>query len=233
MMPKTSTFGFLPALPMPLRDALRGVASLADATKEILEPAARLLPEPVQSRFHQALASLEKAGKRMMNGPVDMGQIHLAAQVLTAAKTDVAALHSCATVFVQAWEHLDQASTGHRHLISETIVADRLTRTRAASDLSGAEFAAAVVIGIRKSSAIGLLPGLTRGMTAEDDSRIDAALLAIAVWLLSNRAESVPEEEKVLDLALALVRALQSELADPFGDAARLARFLSDTSAHL
>ena len=34
---------------MPLRDALRGVATLADAAEEALEPASTLLPERLRS----------------------------------------------------------------------------------------------------------------------------------------------------------------------------------------
>ena len=233
MMPKTSPFSFLPNLQMPLRDALRGVATLADATKEVLELATNLLPDPIRSRFQHALESLEKAGMRLTHGPIDMGQIQSASRFLIAAETDSDAIQACATVFVHAWEHLDEASISHRHLISETLVSDRMTRTRAASELSGADFAAAVITNIRRSSAIGLLPGLARGINAKDEIEVDIALLAIAVWLMSGRADSMTEEEKILDLALALVRALHNAAENPFAEPAHLAGFLSNTSAHL
>ena len=232
-MPKSSSFSFLPDLQMPLRDALRGAATLADATKEILEPAAKLLPEAMQSRFQHALVSLEKAGKRITHSRIDTDQIRSASRFLIAAETDAGAIRDCATVLVHAWEHLSQSSVRHRHLISETIVSDRLNRTRAASALSGADFAAAVVTTIRMSSAIGLMPGLARAINADEEIEVDVALLAIAVWLMSTRAGSLDEEEMILDLALALVRALQHEIKNPFGDPAQLARFLSDTAAHL
>ena len=233
MMPKSSTFGFLPDLRMPLRDALRGVATLADATKDVLEPVAKLLPDGMQARFQHALASLEKAGKRMTHSPVDTAQIRSASRFLIATETDAFAIQACATVLVHAWEHLSQSSVRHRPLISETIVSDRLNRTRAASALSGADFAVAVVTNIRMSSAIGLLPGLARAINADEEIEVNVALLAIAVWLMSTRAGSMEEEEMILDLALALVRALQNEIRNPFGDPAQLARFLSDTAAHL
>ena len=233
MMPKSSTFGFLPDLQMPLRDALRGVATLADATKDILEPASKLLPEEIKLRFQHALASLEKAGQRIAHSPIDNGQIRSASRFLVGAETDAGAIRACATVLVHAWEHLSQSSVRHRHLISETIMSDRLNRTRAASALSGADFAVAVVTSIRMSSAIGLLPGLARARNADEEIEVDLALLAIAVWLMSTRAGSMEEEEMILDLSLALVRALLNEMKDPFGDPAQLARFLSDTAAHL
>ena len=53
MIANQRKFSLLPDLNMPIRDALRGVASLADATEDMLEPAAKLLPEPLRSRFQQ------------------------------------------------------------------------------------------------------------------------------------------------------------------------------------
>ena len=80
MIVKSSTFSFLPGMQMPLRDALRGVTSLADATEDMLEPATRLMPEPLRARFRHALESLEAAGKRLLDAPIDTNQIHTAAR---------------------------------------------------------------------------------------------------------------------------------------------------------
>lgn len=233
MNAKSRTLGFLPDLQMPLRDALRGVASLADATEDMLEPAAQLLPEPLRSRFQSALGALERAGKRLVHSPVDTDQIAAASRFLAATETDRPAADACARVLVYAWEHLNEASVDHRHLISETIVADRLYRSRGTSDTAGESFAAAAIADLRTSSAIGLMPGLARGITAEEETEVDLALLAIAVWLLSDRAETLEEEEKLLDLAMALVRALEDEARGAFDEVSGLARFLSDTSSHL
>lgn len=233
MIVKSPTFSFLPDLQMPLRDALRGVASLADATEDMLEPATRLLPEPLRSRFRHALESLEAAGKRLIHAPIDTNQINTASRFLTASGTDKNAIASCASVFVFAWEHLNTAGVDHRHLISETIIADRLGRTREASSATGVDFAAAILADLRTSSAIGRMPGLARGIKAGEESRVDLALGAIAVWLLSGRAETLAEEEKLLDLSMALVRALQHDAQDAFADNTELSRFLEGASAHL
>ena len=86
---------------------------------------------------------------------------------------------------------------------------------------------------LRQSSAIGLMPGLTRSIATTDETEVDLALLAIAVWLLSNRPDTVEAEEKLLDLSVALVRALQHETRTTFSDRGALERFLSETSSHL
>ena len=232
MIVKSSTFSFLPGMRMPLRDALRGVASLADATEDMLEPATRLLPEPLRSRFRHALESLEAAGKRLLHAPIDTNQINTAARFLTASGTDKNASATCAGVFVFAWEHLHTAGVD-RHLISETIIADRLGRTRETSSATGVDFAAAILADLRTSSAIGRMPGLARGIKAGEESTVDLLLGAIAVWLLSGRAATLAEEEKLLDLSLALVRALQHDAQDAFANHTALARFLAGTAAHL
>ncbi|SMX37906.1 hypothetical protein MAA8898_01302 [Maliponia aquimaris] len=233
MIAKPPTPGFLPDLAMPLRDALRGVATLADATEEMLEPAAKLLPEPLRSRFRTALDSLEAAGKRLIHAPLDIRQIDMAARFMAGSDTGRPALEACATVIAYAWEHLGEARETHGRLISETLVAERLARTRAVSLAGGADFAAEVLIALRQSSAIGRMPGLTRGLSTGDADDVDLAVMAVAIWLLSSRSETLAEEEKLLDLSLALVRALRDDAATAMSGRESLARFLAETSAHL
>lgn len=218
---------------MPLRDALRGVATLADATEDMLVPATQLFPEPLRSRFQHALGSLEQVGKRLIDFQITEGQLVLASRFLLAEETDGMAARTCATVFVYAWEHLDEASVTHRHMISETILADLMIRTREASSLAGVAFAAALLMDIRSSSAFGLLPGLTRRISEKDEKEIDLALLAIAIWLLTGRARTLPEEEKLLDLASALLRALEPDARAAFSSIELLTGFLADTPGHL
>ena len=95
------------------------------------------------------------------------------------------------------------------------------------------DFAAAAILDIGKSSAIGRMPGLARGISAADESDVCLALMAIAVWLMSARSATVIEEEMVLDLSHALLRAMQAEALAAFGDRTHLARFLEEASAHL
>jgi hypothetical protein len=233
MIAKPPTLSFLQDLQMPLRDALRGVATLADATEDALEPAAQLFPEPLRSRFRHALEALEQAGKGLTHSPIATEQIETASRFLTGEEADMVAGKTCARVLVYGWEHLHEGSANHRHMISETIVADRMRRARSASSVTGFDFAAAVLAAVEGSSAISLMPGLTRSSSAEEKTETDLALLTIGVWLLTRRAESIAGEEKLLDLSMALVRALQTDAETDFADARQLSRFLADTSAHL
>lgn len=232
-MVKSSKLNFPHDLRMPLRDALRGVVTLADATEAMLEPAAQLFPEPLRSRFRDALGSLEQVGKRLIDFPITTDQLEAASRFLVGATKQDAAARTCATVFVYAWEHLDAASVTHRHLISETIVADRMVRLRDTTSVLGLDFAAMMLADLRGSTAFGLLPGLTRRVSAEDEAEIDLALVAITIWLLTDRAGTLHDEEKLLDLAVTLTRALKADAQKALSDVHDLARFLADTSAHL
>ena len=232
-MTKLHILNFPPDLRMPLRDALRGVVALADATEEMLEPVAQILPEPLRTRFRHTLKSIDKVGKRLIDFPITTQKLESASRFLVAQETDTAAAEACATVFAYAWEHLDGSSATHRHMISETIVLDCMVRLRDKTDLVGTDFAATLITDLRGSTAFGLLPGLTLRMSAEDEAKIDLALLAIAVWLLTERAGILSEEEKLLDLSTALIRAMHAESQKAFSDVTHLAHFLAATSAHL
>ena len=228
-MTRPPTFRFLPDLPMPIRDALRGVASLADATEDALEPASKLLPEPLREPFHSALKSVEQAGKRLISAPIDMPQIATAARFMAGTDRGPAARRACTSVFVYAWEHL-ASEQGEAVLISETILADRLGHIAKAGDMSGADFAAQVVMDLRASSVIGRMPGLPRGASHPET---DLHLLSVATWLLAARGDSIEDEEHLLDMTVALIRAMAGHAGDPFADPVDLSRFLTDTSAHL
>jgi hypothetical protein len=233
MVASPKKFTLLHDMNMPIRDALRGVVSLADATEDMLEPASKLLPEPLRSRFHSAMQAFEQAGKRLLHAPIDMERISDAAQFARGIALDKTGVSAAASVIVFAWEHLNQSRVDHRHLISETIVADRLSRLHSDGGHTGFDFAASLFLDLRQSSAIGVMPGVTRGITREEEIEVDLALMAIAVWLASKRADTLEEEEKLLDLSMALVRALQSEAETAFKSHAALAHFLDETSSHL
>lgn len=232
-MSKLPPFGILPALPMPLRDALRGVATLADAAEEALEPASALLPPRFRSRFHSALKSVERAGKRLITSPITMDNIETASQFLTGVDKSREARHACTMVLVFAWDHLSEAGVNHHFMVSESIIADRLSRLATTSNAQGSDFAAALIGDIRNSSAIGRMPGIARRIHATEATEVDVALLAIGTWLMSKRTDAMEEEEKLLELSLALVRALHADIPDLFGDQALLSGFLADTAAHL
>lgn len=233
MVANPKKFTLMHDMNMPIRDALRGVVNLADATEDMLEPASKLLPEPLRSRFHTAMQAFEQAGKRLLHAPINMERISVAAQFARGIAVNKTGVSAAASVIVFAWEHLNQSRVDHRHLISETIVADRLSRLSSAEGDTGFAFAATLFLDLRQSSAIGVMPGVTRGITSDEETEVDLALMAIAVWLASNRADTLEEEEKLLDLSMALVRALQPEAATAFQSHATLTQFLDETSSHL
>ena len=233
MSTKPPTQPILPDLSMPLRNALRGVATLADATDELLEPAKRLLPVPVRLRFHRTKLSLEAAGKRLIHAPIDKQKIETASLFLTAADTSTTALQSCATVFVYAVEHLNEAFVEQRHMISETIVVQTLKRVTDQSVAKGDAFAAEQVLALCQSSAVSRLPGLKFGTSEQQENEINLFVLSVAGCLLSDRSETVDEEERILDLSLTLIEAMQDEVRVALTDSEGLGRFLSGTSKHL
>ena len=232
-MRKPAPFGHMPDLHMPLRDAVRGVSRLADATEEALEPAARLLPEPIRSRLRKAMISLESAGRRLVSSPVTSGSIKDAAAFLSGDSVDTAARDACAAVFCYAWDHLHESGLKHNHLISETVLADVFSHLDAAAEQGGSQRAALIVSRILRSSAIGPMPGLA-GVSSEADKAEElVALSAIAVWLLTDRADGVSEEEKLLDLSLALTVAVRDELLQAKDDAVAVAQLLESAAVHL
>lgn len=231
-MPNGPFPSFMPDLKAPLRDALRGVAGLAEVTEEALEPAARILPEPLQARFRSAVNALEDAGRRLLEAPFDRRHLDEAAAFVAGGDTGRAAMDSCATVICFAWEHLHEAGLTEHHLISETILTRSLARVQTV-DGRGPVRAAALVQAIRASSAIGRMPGVA-GVSSRDGQRaVDVALASILVWLLAERADSMAEEARLLDLSFALVSAIRDDVLAALDDPDGMARLLASASAHL
>lgn len=231
-MPNGPFSSFLPDLKAPLRDALRGVAGLAEVTEEALEPAARILPEPIQARFRSAVNALENAGRRLLDAPFDRQHLGEASAFVAGDDMGRTALESCATVICFAWEHLHDAGLTEHHLISETILARSLARTPSAGG-RGPVRAASLVQAIRVSSAIGRMPGVAGVSSGEEQTAVDVALVAILVWLLAERAQSMAEEARLLDLSFALVSAIRDDALAVLDDPDGLARFMASASAHL
>lgn len=232
MRRQATPLSFLPDLHMPLRDALRGVAVIADATEEVLEPATRLLPAPMAERFREALGALEAASKRLMVAPITAQDIQTAADLVTGHQTEAGAAATTAKVLSYAWEHIRTAELGHHELISETLLAAHLGQTRG-TDGRPSENAAAFFAHLRSSRAMGPVPGFVRPAAEDDFSETDRALLTITVWLLSAREESLEAEERLLDLSSALVTALNADLQVAADDTGTLADALETAAAHL
>jgi hypothetical protein len=232
-MQRTPPFPFLPDLEMPLRDAMRGVAIFSEAAEGALEPAARLLPKPLREGFQMAIRSVKLTGKQSIDNQVQQDQILMAAGFATGNTDDVAAAKCFAKVICFAWDHLQGRAKAPRHLMSETIVASKTAQAHSNGSASGAAFATDLIGKIRKSPAIGRMPGFIGGIRPDEKNEIDMELVAIMVWLLSARPPSFAEEVPLLYLAAALISALQCDVAAALDDPAKLADILQSTSAHL
>lgn len=223
----------LTALQLPLRDALRGVATLAEVTEELLEPAAALLPGTVRDGFRSAVHAIEGAGKRLMTAPITLDSVRASSRVLSQGAGDRDALATMAVVIAYAWEHLRDAGHEHHLMISETMLAGHLASGSALAGSTAPERAASLVADIAGSAVIGRPPGMPAVGSDADRAAIDTGLVSIMVWLLAMRAETMEEEEKLLDLASALVTAMGEETRAALVDRALLAGHMESLAAHL
>lgn len=230
-MKRTPPFPFLPDLETPMRDALRGVANFAEATEDALEPAAQLLPEPLRAGFEKAIRSIEHTGRQLIDRGLRQDQIASAADFAIGRVRDSGSAKDFSKVVCLAWEHIQHATDGPRFMISETIVARKSAQQ--SEKRAGAAHTAGLVEAIRKSSAIGRMPGFADGIGSEDRDQIDLELMAIMVWLLAIRADALEDELKLLDLSMALVTAIKGDIAAAIDDQAKLADILAASSAHL
>lgn len=215
------------ALQMPLRDALRGVASVADAAHGRLEPAAALLPEPVRQGFREGLDAARSAGRRLMAAPIDEEDVERAAAMLAGRAR---APDAFANVVAYAWQHLRGEAPGP--LVSETLIAGRFSVRRlrgATPEARAAQFATE----FRVSSVIVRRPGLTAAEQAADQAALDHGFTAIAVWLLAARGATMAEEETLLTLSSALVHAARTDMPADYEDEAAFARHLRILADHL
>jgi hypothetical protein len=228
---------------MPLRDVLRGVTTVADVTEEILEPATALLPGPLQSTFKSALSTFEDAGISAVTPEIDPTDIAKASAYLKGADLSRDALETFVNVLAFAWER-GQAGHDDRHLLfSETVAAASLVAANVRDSGKGGSGrayarAASILIALRKSNAASRLPGIpmTAGpMTPDEIERatIDRTLLAACIWLLSERALNLAEEERLLELGLALVLALGDDIVEAIENQALLAEQLQSLADHL
>jgi hypothetical protein len=215
-----------------LRDACRGVANLADATEEVLETAAVLLPGPIRSRFLGALHKIEDQGRRLAIAPVSADDIALASAFVRHQNEEPHARDACVIVFGYAWEFLHQSADDNRTMISETVLGGTLAKFTCQTGAPSAH-AAHLFFHIRESLAAGRMPGFVGSVDDSEREKNDLTLLAIIVWLMSARGEVISEEEKLLHLSSGLVMAMRDEIVAALDDAAQLAAILQFSADHV
>lgn len=229
-MPRPAGFDRLQQAQMPLRDALRGVSRIAEATESALEPAARLLPDPIRAPFHHALKSMGKVGNQLTKTSVSSQQIKRASCFLTGADRSETALMDCVVSFAHGWDSLTREGPCREEAISETLLSELFARQPMQPEPVGAEQAAQILVAIDRSGAIARMPSLAPAFDATAHALV---LLAIVTWLLTDRAETREGEESLLALAYALVRATCKEPHETLQDKTRLKTVLTDWADHL
>ena len=218
---------------MSLRDAFRGVACFVEATEDALEPAASLVPSPLRRRVKDALRSIEGHSKRLSVAPISIHDIAAAAVFVHGSAPEPASPQSFAAIFGFAWDHLSQDNNRPRNMVSELLLSSALSGLNLRKDQSDYQRGAELCLHLRNSRAIGAVPGLIGDFAHKGRANDEAALVAIFVWLLCDRALDIPGEERLLDLADALVMAMLDQSGSLADEPDRLAIMLETASQHI
>ena len=230
MRPPTKS-GVRPSLRQPLRDIMRGVGLFAEMTEDTLEPAASLLPGPVRRTFHGVLTSLEAVGSRAVAPPLDVQTIASAAHFVRTDNPDGAS--NLVQVLAFAWQKYSGLRTERHFLFSEVVAARALGALQMASDLPPEMRGAMIFKALEKAHPMGRMPGVDPHLTADDETQVSLFLFATLVWLSTERARTLDEEEQLLDLALALTMAKQETVAKCFADLDQVGHALRDMADHV
>ena len=220
-----------PNIQQPLRDILRGVGLFAEMTEETLEPAAGFLPGPVRDTFRGVLTSLEAVGARATTPQVDAKTVTQASDFVSHEKTGSAQDLVQALAF--AWGKTSALRNEKHFLFSEVVAARALANMQLAPDLTPRVRCALIFKTLANAHTLGRMPGVEPGLPAKDQTEVELFLFAAFVWLSTERAASLNEEEDLLDLALALTMAKSQTVAQTFGDLDRVATVLNDLADHL
>jgi hypothetical protein len=191
---------------MPLRDILRGIGTFAEITEEALKPAGRFLPAPLRAPFGAVLRSLHDAGGSLAGSDIGKADIDRAAAFVTGAATGPEARAALVAVLAHAWALLSRDEAPPDRLFSETVTAACLALAPAGPAAPAAR-AAELFARLRRAHAAAQLPGLAADATGRADERLFAAFL----WLLAERAEDLPGEDRLLKMAYAMARTIPGD----------------------
>lgn len=223
--------GVRPSLKQPLRDIMRGVGLFAEMTEDTLEPAANLLPSPVRRTFHGVLTSLEAVGNRAVSPSLDAQIIGVASDYLQFDSAD--GPKSLVKCLAFAWQKASALRTERHFLFSEVVAARALDTLRVAPDLAPHLRSAMIFNSIVKSRPVGRMPGVDPSLSAEDEIQVSLFLFATLVWLSTERANTLDEEDQLLDLALALTMAKRDVVSKGFDDLDKVGHALRDLADHV
>jgi hypothetical protein len=232
-MMKRSATSIVTTLGMPLRDLMRGVASIAESTEIALEPALSSLPLGARDVFGRALQAIEEEGARLLAPQIGHDDIRRAAEFLRGTANRRRDAECCARVLGFAWDYMRGDDEHTYDILSETLAVSRLAALRNAPAISENEHAAQLFLDLRGWRVVGSLPGLPISEAAAQREATDLKLFALMAWLLTHRAEDRDAEIELLKMALALTQALRSDILAALADQSRLAAQFKIVADHL
>jgi hypothetical protein len=205
-------------LALPLRDIMRGAMALEADTRSRLEPAKRHIPAGL---------------RRLLSSVADAGEgIHAANLAENApSRADVAR----AARDIAAWDSdCDPANFGHvaahaltralgdaRLLVSETVAALVFSQVAARASAGDADVAAAeLLLALESHHVAGLAPGVEGAVRDEERMQVHVAVTGLILWLMVERPVAPDTEERLLDLSLAVARAIEPDTSAASGDSA-------------
>ncbi len=227
----------VPTPPLPrmfgmlLRDAARGVSSVAETAEGIVDP---MLPELVRRPLQSVLGRIEGEVRHLFqHHKISVADIRKAAAFLGGSSTDLKDAGHCADVLAFAWDRTRPEGEGFRRFLSENVTAFRLTTTRQGKGLMRYRRAAEVFLKLRRANVAGSFPGLPMPHSRPEAQSIELRLFAFSVWLLAERASTLDEEMKLLELALALAGAFEEDVKRAMHDPIDLALQFERLSGHI
>ena len=214
----------------PLRDVLRGVGFAWEATEEILDPVASLVPSSLRDGFKATVEGIDRVADQV-NQPPPPSDVPRAAAFLNGS--DVS--DEGADAFVRVWVYAaDQASAameqGH-FMVSETLAGAALART--GQGLTDHARAAEILLSLRRLHSVASIPRTLITLSPDASRNVDLALFATALWLLSERESELEIDLRLFRLVLALTRTLQDRILAAFEDAGKLASELAELEQHI
>lgn len=221
------------SLGLPLRDILRGMASFAEATEDMLEPAVQAMPAPMRHALSTAMQAIEGTGERLLAPHVSGQDIQRASAFLNRVVDGRGDAECCARVLAFAWERMRTPDAAFHDMLSETVAASRLDALRRAPGLTPSDFAAQLFLDLRAWHVAGSAPGLPVSQTDDQQEAIDLKLFAFLIWLLAVRSPEDLPEEQLLEMAMALTQAFRADVLAAISDSTALSGQLQTLSDHL
>jgi len=211
-------------LRLPLRDLLRGARRTLHLPEAALKPALDMLPAPLGAFLHRVSALMPDLDPEAR--PVARADLDMVIRGMGGDKSrDIS--RAFARILAHAMDRVLDHTGDDALLVSETLAAMTFGDLEA-PDRHGA--AADLWIALSAGHVIAVAPGTPLGTAPEDLARIDAALHALFLWLLCERAETETAEDEILALCAALATATAAERAAALASHATLSAMLRHQS---